>query len=330
MVGECLERVERPFAMESKDGGMHQAPSRHSGALQTSRPPASPTHSQGLADCVAGTNPKHRPDWMPAQSHESTAITCHMPRPLCPMCTCPHATHPVKGLGPPVKGQVHAAHGVQRALGYSHHCINVARVALTWLHHLQPASQQASKHTPLSTEHCTTVSCAEYECCFVNCTKHVYHTIQRVMLRSKPCHTRHSINRCLTHVPVLNPTVTYKLTLQTRPARLSAGTATALATFSTWPLTHPPLFSAPPPSHPVHPQPLPTSPPHLCWCIIVWDVEPQAVADGSGHALPQAEGVATHKVSALPVRVVQAVEVVGGGGRQQVLQVLLQGVDVLW
>jgi hypothetical protein len=54
------------------------------------------------------------------------------------------------------------------------------------------------------------------------------------------------------------------------------------------------------------------------------------VADCSGHALPQAERVAPHKVSALPVGVIQGVEEVGRGGRQQVLQVLLQGVDVLW
>jgi hypothetical protein len=39
---------------------------------------------------------------------------------------------------------------------------------------------------------------------------------------------------------------------------------------------------------------------HLCGSVIVWDVEPQPVADGGWHALTQTEGVAAHKVGALP------------------------------
>lgn len=68
---------------------------------------------------------------------------------------------------------------------------------------------------------------------------------------------------------------------------------------------------------------------HLRGCIIVWDVEPQPMADSCGHTLPQAEWVAAHKVCALTEWVIQSVEEVGRGWRQQVLQVLLQGIDVL-
>lgn len=51
--------------------------------------------------------------------------------------------------------------------------------------------------------------------------------------------------------------------------------------------------------------------------------------DGSWHPLPQAEGVAPHKVCTISVWVVKGVEEVGRGWGEQVLQVLFQGVDVL-
>ena len=50
--------------------------------------------------------------------------------------------------------------------------------------------------------------------------------------------------------------------------------------------------------------------------------------DGCRGALPHAERVAANKVGALGKGVVQGVEEEGGGWRQQILDVLLQGVDV--
>lgn len=46
-------------------------------------------------------------------------------------------------------------------------------------------------------------------------------------------------------------------------------------------------------------------------------------------ALPEAEGVPTHKVSTLTVGVVQRVEEERGGWAEEVLDVLLKSVDVL-
>ena len=62
---------------------------------------------------------------------------------------------------------------------------------------------------------------------------------------------------------------------------------------------------------------------------LTWDVHPEAVRDGRGDALPQAEGVPAHKVCALAVGVIQGVEEVGCRRRQQVLDVLGHHVDVL-
>jgi len=53
------------------------------------------------------------------------------------------------------------------------------------------------------------------------------------------------------------------------------------------------------------------------------------VRNRCGSALAQAEGVAAHKVRAGSVRVVQRVEEEWRAGREQVLDVLLQRVDLL-
>lgn len=63
--------------------------------------------------------------------------------------------------------------------------------------------------------------------------------------------------------------------------------------------------------------------------VVVGDVQPEAVGDGRGCALPQAEGVPSHKVGAIAVGVVQGVEEVGGGRGEEVLDVLRQRVDLL-
>lgn len=67
---------------------------------------------------------------------------------------------------------------------------------------------------------------------------------------------------------------------------------------------------------------------HLGRCVVVRDVEPQAVGDGGGLALAPGEGIAAHEIGALGVGIVQGVEEIGGGGGQQVADVLLQCVDV--
>lgn len=46
----------------------------------------------------------------------------------------------------------------------------------------------------------------------------------------------------------------------------------------------------------------------LSRCIIVGDVEPEAMRDGSGNTFSQAERVATDKVSTFSIRVIQGVE----------------------
>lgn len=51
--------------------------------------------------------------------------------------------------------------------------------------------------------------------------------------------------------------------------------------------------------------------------------------DCCGRALPPRKGVAPHKVSALCKGVVQGIEEARRGGREQVADVLLQGIDVL-
>lgn len=53
------------------------------------------------------------------------------------------------------------------------------------------------------------------------------------------------------------------------------------------------------------------------------------MGDGSGDTLPEGEGVASDKVGALAVGVVEGVEKVGGGGCEEVPDVLLEDVDVL-
>jgi hypothetical protein len=64
-------------------------------------------------------------------------------------------------------------------------------------------------------------------------------------------------------------------------------------------------------------------------CIIVRDVQPQAVGDSSVGTLPEAEGVSTHKVSTLTVGVVQGVEEERCGRAEEVLDVLLKSIDIL-
>jgi len=53
------------------------------------------------------------------------------------------------------------------------------------------------------------------------------------------------------------------------------------------------------------------------------------VGDSSVGALPEAEGVPTHKVSTLAVGVIQRVEEERGGWAEKVLDVLLKSIDVL-
>ncbi len=69
--------------------------------------------------------------------------------------------------------------------------------------------------------------------------------------------------------------------------------------------------------------------PHLCWRIIVWDVEPQTMTNGGWHALAQRKRVPAHEIGPLAVGIVQSVEEKGGGRGQQVVDVLLQGINVL-
>jgi hypothetical protein len=53
------------------------------------------------------------------------------------------------------------------------------------------------------------------------------------------------------------------------------------------------------------------------------------MTNGGWDALPQAEGVPSDEVCALSEGVVEGVEEVGGGGGEEVVQVLLQRINVL-
>lgn len=66
----------------------------------------------------------------------------------------------------------------------------------------------------------------------------------------------------------------------------------------------------------------------LCGGVVVWNVEPETVGDGGGGALAQAERVPTDEVGALPVWIVEGVEEVGSRRAEEILYVLLEGVDL--
>jgi hypothetical protein len=63
--------------------------------------------------------------------------------------------------------------------------------------------------------------------------------------------------------------------------------------------------------------------------IIVWNVEPKPMRNGSRGTLTEAEGVPTDKISAITVRVIQSVEEKWSGRAQKVLDVLLKCIDIL-
>lgn len=63
--------------------------------------------------------------------------------------------------------------------------------------------------------------------------------------------------------------------------------------------------------------------------IIVRNVEPETVGDSCRRAFPEAKRVPANKVGSIPVRVVQGVEEVWGGGGEEVFYVLLQSIYVL-
>lgn len=67
---------------------------------------------------------------------------------------------------------------------------------------------------------------------------------------------------------------------------------------------------------------------HLSGCIVVGNVEPEAVGDGGWTPFAPREGVASYEVGSFSIWVVESVEKVGGGGGEEVLDVLFEGVDV--
>lgn len=60
--------------------------------------------------------------------------------------------------------------------------------------------------------------------------------------------------------------------------------------------------------------------------IIVGDIEPETVRDGSWYTFPHAKRVATDKISTLDVGIIKGVEEERGGGCQQVTYVLRQSI----
>lgn len=62
--------------------------------------------------------------------------------------------------------------------------------------------------------------------------------------------------------------------------------------------------------------------------IIIRDIEPKAVRNSRGDTLAHAERIATDKVRAISVRIVESVKEMRSRWAQEVLDVLLEGVDV--
>lgn len=60
----------------------------------------------------------------------------------------------------------------------------------------------------------------------------------------------------------------------------------------------------------------------LSWGVIVGDVEPESMRDGSWSSFPHAEGVSTDEISTVSVGVIQGVEKEWCGWSEQILNVL--------
>lgn len=66
----------------------------------------------------------------------------------------------------------------------------------------------------------------------------------------------------------------------------------------------------------------------LCWCIIIWDVEPETMRNSSWNTLTETKRVSTDKICTFSERIIQGVEEKWGGWAKKVLDVLLKGVDL--
>jgi len=65
----------------------------------------------------------------------------------------------------------------------------------------------------------------------------------------------------------------------------------------------------------------------LCRRIIIRDVEPEAMRNRSRHTLTQAERVSTDEICTFRVRVIQGVEEEWSGWAEEILDMLLEGID---
>lgn len=65
----------------------------------------------------------------------------------------------------------------------------------------------------------------------------------------------------------------------------------------------------------------------LCRGIIIRDVEPEAMRDRSRYTLTQTERVSTDEICTFRVRVIQRVEEKWSGWTEEILDMLLEGID---
>lgn len=62
--------------------------------------------------------------------------------------------------------------------------------------------------------------------------------------------------------------------------------------------------------------------------IIIRDVKPETMRNGSPDTLTETERVAANKVCPFPVRIIKGIEEIGSGWTQKVLYVLLQCINI--
>lgn len=67
----------------------------------------------------------------------------------------------------------------------------------------------------------------------------------------------------------------------------------------------------------------------LCWSIIIRDVEPKAVRNGSGDTFTKTERVSTDEISTFSVWIVKGVEEKWSGWTKEILNVLLKCIDIM-
>lgn len=67
----------------------------------------------------------------------------------------------------------------------------------------------------------------------------------------------------------------------------------------------------------------------LSRCIVIGDVEPEAMRNGGWNTLAKAERISANKIHTLGVRVIEGVEEIGSRWREEVFNVLPKGIYVL-